>query len=231
MGDFLDPEPGWITIGGPEHLVYVLGLVVLALALVCGRRVVREHAVGVRAALAVVVVAQQVALYGLYLKTGWDPAETLPLHISRVSALLGLGYLLTGSRRVMDVLFYFGLWAWASFAYPQQIQPPTTLLGVSFFVNHAITLLLPALAWITTDWRPSIRALWRALGWFGVYLGVAVMANRAFGGNYFYQRERPLLPWLEQPWYLLASVLATVALFWLGYAVSRLAQLPARRLL
>ncbi|GAA4873040.1 hypothetical protein GCM10025788_09060 [Serinicoccus chungangensis] len=131
----------------------------------------------------------------------------------------------------MDVLFSFGLWAWASFAYPQNIQPPTTLLGLSFFVNHAVTLLLPALAWLTTDWRPSVPALWRAFGWFGLYLCVAVAANAAFDGNYFYQRERPLLPWLGQPGYLLASVLATLALFWLGYAVSRLAQLPARRLL
>ncbi|ANS78147.1 YwaF [Serinicoccus hydrothermalis] len=222
MEDFLDPHPPWIAIGGPEHLLYVLALLLVAAVLLAARGWVREHRTGVYRTLAVVVVLQQLTLYGFYATTGWDPAETLPLHISRVSALLGLVYLVTGSRRVMDVLFFFGLWAWASFAYPQNIQPPTNILGLSFFVNHAVTLLMPVLAWVTTDWRPSLPGMRRALLWFGVYLVVAVGANAAFGGNYFYQRERPLLPWLEQPWYLLASVAATVVLFCLGYAVSRL---------
>ena len=26
MDAFLDPHPGWITVGGPDHLVYVAGL-------------------------------------------------------------------------------------------------------------------------------------------------------------------------------------------------------------
>ncbi|GGK70021.1 TIGR02206 family membrane protein [Ornithinimicrobium pekingense] len=224
MDAFLDPHPGWIAVGGPDHLTYAAGVALLAVLLVTRREQVREHAVAVRRALVVVVVAQQLTLYGFYAATGWDAAESLPLHISRVSALLGLVYLLTGSRRVMDVLFYLGLWAWASFCYPQNVQPVTNILGWSFFVNHAVTLLLPALAWVTTGWRPSRPALWRAFGWFLVYVAAAVAANLVTGGNYFYQREKPVLPFLAQPWFLLASVAATLALFWVGYAVARLVQ-------
>ena len=86
---------------------------------------------------------------------------------------------------------------------------------------------MPAFAWITTDWRPGLDGLRRAVGWFAVYVVVAVVANALTGGNYFYQREKPLLPGLDQPWFLLLSVLASLALFTLGYAVSRLV---ARRL-
>lgn len=219
---FLDADPGWIAIGGRDHLVYACGVVILALLLLHRRDWVRAHAGAVRRALLVVVVVQQLTLYGFYAATGWDSAESLPLHISRVSALLGLAYLATGSRRVMDVLFYLGLWAWASFGYPQNVQPVTNVLGWSFFVNHAVTLLLPVLAWVTTGWRPTRPALWRAYGWFLCYVAVAVTANALTGGNYFYQREQPLLPSLPQPWYLLLSVVATLALFWVGYGVSRL---------
>lgn len=222
MDGFLDPHPEFITIFGPQHLVYVLLLLGLGAALVLGRDRVRRHDRAIRRVLLGVVVVQQVTLYGFYAATGWDNAESLPLHISRISALLGLVYLATGSRRVLDVLFYFGLWALASFAYPQNIQPVDNILGWSFFVNHAVTLLLPAFAWITTGWRPTVGALWRAFGAFLLYVAVAVTANALTGGNYFYQREQPLLPMLAQPWYLLASVVATLALFWLGYAVSRL---------
>jgi uncharacterized membrane protein YwaF len=130
----------------------------------------------------------------------------------------------------MDVLFYLGLWAWASFAYPQNIQPVDNILGLSFFVNHVITLLMPVLAAVTTGWWPTRAGLWRAVRWFLAYVVLAVSANALTGGNYFYQREKPVLPWLDQPFYLLASLAATFALFWLGYAVSRLlASRPADR--
>ncbi len=219
---FLDPHPEWITIGGPDHVAYVAGLLLVAGLLITQRDRVRAHAGTIRRVLVVVVVVQQLTLYGFYAATGWDNGESLPLHISRVSALLGLAYLLTGSRRVMDVLFYFGLWAWASFSYPQNIQPVTNILGWSFFVNHVVTLLMPVFACVTTGWLPTLAGLRRAAGWFLVYVAVAVAANALTGGNYFYQREKPLLPWLDQPWYLLASVAATFVLFWLGYAVARL---------
>lgn len=221
---FLDPHPEWITIGGPDHLLYAAGLVLVAVLLLTNRAWVREHATVVRRVLLVVLVLQQLTLYGFYAVTGWDNAESLPLHISRVSALLGLVYLATANRKVMDVLFYFGLWAWASFSYPQNIQPVTNILGWSFWTNHVITLLMPAFAWITTDWRPSLSGLRRALGWFAVYLVVAVTVNALTGGNYFYQREKPLLPFVDQPWYLVLSVAATAVLFFLGYAVARLVQ-------
>lgn len=228
MDAFLDPHPEWITIGGPDHLVYVAGLLLVAALLITQRARVRRHARTVRIVLVAVVVVQQLTLYGFYAATGWDNAESLPLHISRISALLGLAYLVTGSRRVMDVLFFFGLWAWASFSYPQHIQPVSNILGWSFFVNHVVTLLMPVFAWVTTGWLPSRAGLWRAFGWFVAYLGVAVVVNALTGGNYFYQREKPLLPWLGQPWYLLASLVATFVLFWLGYGVSRLLVRRAR---
>lgn len=222
MDVFLDPHPEWIPIGGRDHLIYAAGLVALAAALILGRRWVAEHATTIRRVLLVIVVVQQCTLYGFYAATGWDNAESLPLHISRISALLALVYLATGSKRVMEILFFFGLWAWASFSYPQNIQPVTNILGWSFFINHAVTLLMPAFAWITTDWRPTRHGLWRAFGWFLLYLVVAVIANRLTGGNYFYQREQPLLPGLPSWLYLALSVAATFALFWIGYGVSRL---------
>lgn len=222
METFLDPHPDFIPVGGRDHLIYVLGLLTVAAALIAGRRWVREHVTRVRWVLLGVLLAQQITLYGFYAATGWLWAESLPLHISRVSAILVLVYLATGSRRVMDVLFFFGLWAWASFSYPQNIQPVDNILGVSFWINHVLTLLVPFFAVITTSWRPTVRALWRAYGWFLAYVVVAVVANALTGGNYFYQREQPVLPMVPQPWYLLLSVLASLALFWLGYAVARL---------
>ena len=222
MDTFLDPDPEWIAIGGLDHAIYVTALLGLAIALLARRGWVREHADPIRRVVAVILIVQQCTLYGFYAATGWEMAESLPLHISRISALLALVYLLTQRRAVMDLLFFFGLWAWASFAYPQNIQPVDNILGWSFFINHAVVLLMPVFVWITTEWRPTIRALRRAYAWFLGYVVIAVIANALTGGNYFYQREKPLLPMLPGPLYLALSLVAALALFWLGYAMSRL---------
>ncbi len=219
---FFDRHPGWIAVGGPDHLVYATLLVLVATGLVAGRRFVRAHERRVRRVLVGVVVLQQLTLYGFYATAGWDWGESLPLHLSRISALLGLVWLLTRERRVMDVLFFFGLYAWGSFSYPMLIQPVTNVLGWSFWVNHTVTLLLPAYAWITTGWRPTTRALWWAWGWFLAYLSLALVVNRLTGGNYFYLRDRPFFGDLPLALYLPVAVTATLALFWLGYAVARL---------
>lgn len=222
MRHFFDPDPGWIAIGSLDQGIYVAVLVIAAVGLIGGRRWVRAHARGVRWTVLAVAVVQQCVLYGTYLITGWRWADSLPLHISRVSALLCIVYLATGSKRVMDVLFYFGLWAWASFSYPQNVQPADNVFGWSFLVNHVVTLLMPAFAWITTDWRPTRRALWRAFGWMVAFSLLAVGANALTGGNYFYQRDKPLLPFVPQPWYYLLTLAAGLAGFWIGYGVSRL---------
>ncbi len=222
MSDFLDPHPGWIAVGGPDHLAFIAILVATGLALVLGRGWVRDHARTVRIGVLVVSLAQQCLLYGAYLAAGWDWSEALPLHVSRISAILGIVYLATGSKRVMDVLFYFGLWSWFSFLYPSQVQPITNVFGWSFVINHTITLLMPVLAWVTTDWRPSRRALHRAFAWLVAYSLIALGANALTGGNYFYQRDMPVMGFVGQPWYWLGTLALGYAINWAAYGVSQL---------
>lgn len=223
--------PGWIPVGGLDHMAYIGCLGAAAALLIGRRRWVRRHARRVRAGVLIASLAQQATLYGMYALTGWDWGESLPLHISRVSAVLCVAYLATGSKRVMDVLFYFSLWAWFSFSYPQEVWPFWNLFGWTFLVNHVVTLLMPALAWVTSDWRPSREALWRAFGWMVAYSLVAVVANVLTDGNYFYQKSMPVLPSLGQPLYYVGTLTVGLGLFWLGYGVSRLVPDAGRGLL
>lgn len=131
-------------------------------------------------------------------------------------------WLLTRWRPALDIGFYLGLYAYASFSYPQQIQPVDNVLGWSFWINHAVTLVLPVFVWLTEGWRPSIPALWRAYGWFLVYYAVALAANAVTGRNYFYLRDRPIMADWPDWAYLPGAALVTLALFWVGYGGARL---------
>lgn len=219
----LDPEAPFIDLFGPAHLLYTGVVAVAVVVVVACRQQVRAHAAGVRATLLVLAVLQQMALYGYQvLVTGWDPGGSGPLHISRLTTLLLIAYLLTGRRAVLEVAFYFGLYAYFTFMLPQRIQPPDHLMGISFLLSHALIILVPIIAGITRDWRPSTRGLWIAYGWFLAYFVTVLAANQLTDGNYFYLKHRPLLRELPDPLYALAACAATLVVFWFGYGAARL---------
>ncbi|GAA2179683.1 hypothetical protein GCM10009785_07270 [Brooklawnia cerclae] len=229
MDSSWDAGTPYITLFGPDHLAYIAGLLIVLAALLTGRSWVRRHATGLRRAILGLSVAQFTGLYLWYfLETGFDVAEALPLHISRTTTILGLVFLITRRPAWLNVQFFFGLFAYATFVLPSKIYPVTHVIGWSFFVSHTINIALPIFAGIAWGWRPTVRGLWKAYGWFLVYFVAAVVVNRLVGGNYFYLRDRPLLKSLPSPWYELGALAATLAIFWIGYGVSRLAGPGAR---
>ena len=228
MSSFVDPLAPYIPLFGADHLM-ALGTVLTAVALLLAfRRRVRELAPVLRWGFLVLALAQQVALYTYQaFVVGWDWGDSLPLHISRVTTLILMAYLLTGRTVLLEVGFYFGLYAYATFIYPQRIQPMDHLMGWSFLVSHAVTILVPVLAGIADGWRPTVRGLWRSYAWFLAYFGVVLGVNALTDGNYFYLKFRPFLQTLPDPLYWLAACAATLVLMWIGYAVAR--SIPVQR--
>ena len=153
---------------------------------------------------------------------GFDVSESLPLHISRVSTLLGIVYLMTKNEKVLNVLFYFGLFAYGSFFYPQRVYPIYHAIGISFFINHAITILLPIFAAIAYDWRPHLRGVFKAYGWFLVYFVFVYFLNPLIDGNYFYLKYRPFFGSLPDSVYVPLVLIATLGIFFLGYYLSKI---------
>lgn len=198
-------------------------MVILLLILIKYYKQIQLNQVTVRKWILGILVVQQVSLYSWYIfETGFDIGESLPLHISRLSSILCIAYLMTTKKRVMDVLFYFGLYAYGSFLYPSRVYPIYHLMGLSFFINHAVTILLPIISTITTGWRPTIPALFKAYGWFLLYFFFVYFLNPLIDGNYFYLKYRPFFSHLPDSQYVPLVLAATFVIFLIGYYASRL---------
>lgn len=155
--------------------------------------------------------------------TNFDLSQALPLHLCRISTLLGLVYLLTLNSKLMDFVFYYGLFAIGSFALPINIHPLTHALGISYLINHAITLLFPFIAWQAFDWRPKAKHLVTVSLLFLIYFVLAILANTLYGGNYFYLVKRPFLQNMTIFYYYSLTILLSLTLFTLAYTlISRL---------
>ncbi|MFC7403235.1 TIGR02206 family membrane protein [Citricoccus sp. GCM10030269] len=228
MTSFMDPDAPFIRLFGPDHLLALGTVVAVLVSMLLFRRSVRDHAGYLRWALLTLAILQQVGLYSYQaFVAGWDWGDSMPLHISRVTTLILIAYLITGKHAVLEVGFYFGLYAYATFLYPQRIQPMDHLMGWSFLISHAVTILVPIYAGIAEGWRPTRAGLWRSYRWFLVYFVAILGVNRLTDGNYFYLKYRPFFQELPDPVYWLAACAATLALMGLGYQVSR--RWPASR--
>src|SRR5690625_4093123 len=109
-------------------------MAILLYLLISQFKIIKIHADKISYWILSFSISQQVLLYSWYIfETGFDVSEALPLHISRISSILGIIYLITKNQKVLDVLFYFGLFAYGTFFYPQRVYPVYHAIGVSFF--------------------------------------------------------------------------------------------------
>src|SRR5699024_7027974 len=115
----------------------------------------------------------------------------LPIHICRISTLLGIWFLITKNTKVLEIMFYFGLFVYGSFFYPSRIYPIDHVIGISFVVNHTITILLPYFGYIAYQWRPSFKGFVKAYSLFLLYFVFVYILNPFINGNYFYLKYRP----------------------------------------
>lgn len=223
MNIFWDEEVPFIPLLGIQHLIYIFLMLSLLLLLITHIKEVKQHVTTIKKWILVCSIGQQLLLYSWYIfETGFDVSESLPFHLSRISSLLGIIYLTSNNEKVLNVLFYFGLFAYGSFFYPQRVYPIYHAIGISFFINHAITILLPVFAGIAYDWHPHFRGIFKAYGWFLAYFIFVYFLNPIVDGNYFYLKYRPFFEHLNESLYVPLVLFATFGIFLVGYFLSML---------
>ena len=192
MKSWWDEEATFIHPFDLHHIVYISILLITLVLLLTNRTYVKENAQKIAKVILTISIMQQILLYSWYVfETGFHVSESLPLHISRISSLLGIYFLITKNMKVLDVLFYFGLFAYGSFLYPQRIYPIYHVIGISYVINHTITILLPIFGYIAYRWRPTFKSAFRAYVLFVVYFFFVYFLNPLIDGNYFYLKYRP----------------------------------------
>lgn len=220
MNTFLDPAVPYIKLFGFEHALNISIIVYLFVMIMVNRKNLKNHSTLIRVFLFSLTLFQQMLLYGWYAAmTGFDLTQALPLHLCRISTLLSLIYFITLNQKIMDIVFYFGLFAYGSFALPIAIHPLTHALGISYLTNHSLTLLLPFIAYYTWDWKPQKENLKLVTFLYIVYIGVAMAANIYLDGNYFYLVDRPFLKTSPEWIYLSITLFIPLILFRLIFSL------------
>lgn len=207
-----------IEIFGLDHLIYFLLMIASLTVIIIKRDKVKSNREQIAKFILIVSIAQQILLYVWHIvELDFDLSTSLPFQISRVNSLLGIWFLMTKSKKVLDVLFFFGLFAYGSFAYPTTIYPVTHSMGISFAINHVITLILPCFGYIAYEWRPQVKGLLRAYFWFFLYFSFVHILNQVIDGNYFFLKRRPFFTEMPDHLYILTVSAIVFVGFYLAY--------------
>ncbi len=221
MNLFWDENVTFISPFDSHHLIY-LGIFAAALILMIRKRdIIREKPNKIAFGILVLSVFQQLLLYSWYfLETGFNVSEALPLHICRISSILGIYFLISKNTKVLDTMFYFGLFAYGSFIYPQRIYPVYHAVGISYLINHALTILLPWFAHIAYDWKPTFNKFKESSTLFLIYFACVYFLNPLIDGNYFYLKFRPFFKEWPESVYVPFIITSTLLGFYAAYKIS-----------
>ena len=150
----------------------------------------------------------------------WDPAQSLPLHLSDVLQIVTAVALIARPAWAVTITYYWGLTLnLQSLLTPDlvfTIYPP--LQFTMYWVLHILVFLAPVVFTFGLGYRPSLRGFVLTYACTAGWAGVAVIVNLTLGTNYGYLSHAPaggslldfLGPW---PFYLLSEAVLVAAVW------------------
>ena len=192
MQTFVDPNATTIEFGSLEHMIYLLGFIIVIAFLIKNRSWVKEEPKKAMIVILSFAVLQRV-LSVIYYVTFADYliTESLPLHICRLVCYMIIIQFFVNKDWLDQIIFYWGVFAYASFVYPVGISQPWHMLGVTFFILHTLIIVYPYVRHAIAGFVPNIKGAIIAAFGFMIYMTGAHFLNKAIGSNYFYTIDRP----------------------------------------
>ncbi len=207
MQSFLDPNAQTVQIGDFNHVIYLAGISIILFLLFKFRNQIKENPVRVMLGILIFAVVQRIVSVSYYVIVGeFTVTDSLPLHICRVVCYLIIIQFFVKKKWLDQIIFYFGLFAYASFVYPVGISPALHMLGMSFFMLHSLIIVYPIIRYFTNGFVPSLRGAFQSAILFAVYLTGMQLLNNAIGSNYFYTEDRPFMHDLSDPVYFFLNM-------------------------
>lgn len=210
----------------PLHLAILAAIPATAAALAIATRRYPTSALGIRAALAALLIADGLVWYSYrFYVQGVRFPEILPLELCDASFWLTAAAVLTLEEHSFDLAYYWGI-AGSGMAVltPYLRAPLHTYQSFQYFIGHSLLIIgVLYLIW-SRQARSRLHSWWFAWWSLNLYGVVVAVVDFLGGTNFMYLRQKPVSSSLfdvlgRWPWYIIGADLVALVLF-------RLMQLP-----
>ena len=174
---------------------------------------------------AATLTLQQTLLYAWYITSGnFTLAESLPLYSCRLAIIGTVFMLLTKSKRLFNIVYYWGMVG----GLIALITPDTSGFGpphimfVQYFIGHGTLIVSILYMMLAYGYYPTKPSLKRAYKITSIYFVGVFFINKLVGGNYSYLNGKPNTPTMldalpPYPYYVAVLLGAMFILFFIAY--------------
>lgn len=172
--------------------------------------------------LGVILILHQLTIYLWYATNErLNLKESLPLYLCRISVILSIIMLFNKSRKIFDLLYFWGLGgaATALIFHDTSIFPFPHYIFLQFFISHGGILISVLFMIFVHQYTPDINSLKTTLKWTLAYFFITIPVNYLVDGNYCYLRYKPYATPLDylpnDPIYFVPFIIISIYLLFL----------------
>lgn len=203
-----------------EHIIFLVLTFLIVGLFVYKLDYIKAHWTTIRPVMIGIYGLQILVFYAWsFIELGMSLEAGLPIHLCRISILLGLAFLVTEDKRIFHALFYTSVFVLVAIFYPSNVHPLYThIVGYTFQVGHIMIVLVWIVGVYLYGYRPTYRVLNKAIVvFFFIELFVWRFNYWVGDGEYLYLRSdvnRPFLQsWSDPLWIAFTIVLSYVIMF------------------
>lgn len=153
---------------------------------------------------------------------GWSP-HLLPLDLCTLAVFLSAWMLVTRSRRVFEIVYFWGLGGTTQALLTPDLQESFPAVSyLLFFLGHGGIIVALFFAMLVFRLRPHLDSIPRVIAVTAAVAALALAVNLAFDTNFMFLMAKPNQPSLLDlfgpwPWYLIGLVALSLLSFALLY--------------
>lgn len=211
-----------------SHIIFLVQVFVIVGLFIWKLDYVKENKDKIRKVFFWISLVQVIVLYTWsFLELGFSLEAGLPIHLCRLSSILGLIFLYSGDTKIFNVVFYTSIFAIIAIFYPVNVHPIYThVIGYSYQISHIMIILVWIMAVFVYDYKPTIKIMKRAFNWFVPILLMVASFNYLVGnGEYLYLRgdvNRPFFKeWPDVIWITVIMILSYGIMYGMTYIFDR----------
>tara|TARA_B100000609_G_C17195345_1_gene424875 strand:+ start:983 stop:1672 length:690 start_codon:yes stop_codon:yes gene_type:complete len=165
----------------------------------------------------------------LFITNSWSLKHNLPLHLCRISIIIGMIALWKPKQWMYEWLLFLSIPSGIhSILTPELTQGISTYLIFDFYLVHASLIFIPLFLTLNKGMLPRRNAWKRSFLYVQIPLSIIFPLNFYLGSNYMYLAHKPIAdnPFLigEWPWYIIGLELVLIlhiAIIYLPFAIKK----------
>ncbi|QMS85799.1 TIGR02206 family membrane protein [Candidatus Xianfuyuplasma coldseepsis] len=190
---FTENPDNTFTVFGWNHIIPLLAIIVGVYLIYHYRYELRNYKYErrVRYGIAIFAILLEVSFQLWQMFHGqWDFADSLPLHLCRLTSYLGIYIMFSKNTKVFEIAYFWSLAGVVSILFPDILHGADRYRYYHFMMSHILFFYMYMYLLFVLDFRLTFKSFKKSfITLFVLAVGIIIPINNIFNMNYMYLLE------------------------------------------